>query len=173
MLQIKKSIQDLITNANNRKVHVRGDAEELWFVIEGVRVDSRFTVLESDIMIKFENNSNNPTILIPQNVSIRPNAKITDCFIESTSEVEGWKSIFPGLFLDVNGELIELIFSVTGLLGNLSLYNLVSLESINLPDNEIIANFVDEAEEESQIKETNGNNLQSLYERTPPDIYRH
>ncbi len=155
MSQIKQSIQDLLTNANNRNVRIRGVAEELCFVVENVKIDTRFTVPESDVMIKFEGNSNDPMILIPHDVSIRPDARITDSFIESTSNVEGWKSVFPGLFLDVNGELIELIFSVTGLLGNLSLYNLVSLESIDLPDNEIIADFVDETEhEENQIEET-------------------
>lgn len=125
-------------------------ADHLWFVIEKLRLDPRFNVPESDVMIKFEKASNNPTILIPKEVSIKPNAGISNDFIVSAMYIAGWKSVFPGIFLDVNGELIELIFSIAGILGNLSLFNLVSPKPIETGGNEIIAEFVDAAEQDDE-----------------------
>ena len=94
-------------------------------------------------MIKFKDDSNNPIILIPEDVSIKPSAAISDSFFDLESPQEGWRCIFPNLFLDVDGEIIELLFSVAGTLGNLSLYNLVSPESIEKPEGvEITAEFV-------------------------------
>ena len=153
MSNIKQAIKELLVHAKERNFDIKGDAEGLWFIVEKVRLDPRFNVPETPVMIKFENASNNPAVLIPQDISIKPDAGISDSFIESSTYIEGWQSIFPGLFLDVNGELIELIFSVAGILGNLSLYNLVSPNDIQTIEerkvNEIIVEVVDTDKSES------------------------
>ncbi len=152
MSNLKQSIEDLLTTAHKRNVNIRGSSEGLWFIVEKLRLDPRFTMPEADIMIKFETTSSDPMILIPQDASVRPDAGISDHFIGSSSYIEGWKQIFPGLFLEVNGELIELIFSVTGILGNLSLYNLVSPEPIELPEKEVISEFTDDPEKDNNAE---------------------
>jgi len=143
MSNLKQSIEDLLTTAHKRNIYIRGSSEGLWFIVEKVRLDPSFTVPESDVMIKFENASHDPMVLIPQDVSLRPDAGIPDDFIEASNYIEGWKSIFPGLFLDVNGEMLELVMCVAGILGNLSLFSLVSPEAIEITGNEIIAEFID------------------------------
>ena len=147
MSKIKRTIEQLLVSARERNIDIKGNAEGLWFVIGKVRLDPRFNVPETSVMIKFEKASNNPAVLIPEEVSIKLNAGISDSFIESSTYIEGWRCIFPGLFLDVDGELIELIFGVAGILANLSLYNLVSPENVEVTEErrvkEVIAEFVD------------------------------
>jgi hypothetical protein len=139
MSKTKQSIEQFLVNAQERNLKVRGNAEELWFAIDGIKLDPRFNVPETPVMIRFEENSNDPIILIPEEVSIRPDAAISDKFIESSGHIVGWHSVFPDLFLDIDGEIIELVFSVSGVLANLSLYNLVSPESIEMEnDKEVI-----------------------------------
>lgn len=140
MSKTKQSIEQFLVNAQERNLNVKGNAEELWFVVDGIKLDSRFNVPETPVMVRFKENSNDPIILIPEEVSIRPDAAISDKFIESSDYLAGWRSVFSNLFLDVDGEIIELIFSISGVLANLSLYNLVSTESIEMAnDNEVIA----------------------------------
>ena len=101
-------------------------------------------------MIRFKENSNDPIILLPKEVSIRPDTAISDKFINSSDDMEGWNTVFSGLFLDVDGEIIELIFSISGVLANLSLYNLVSPESIEMAKGkEVVAEFVDANESDN------------------------
>ena len=143
MLKTKRSIEQFLVNAQERNLNVKGNAEELWFVVDGIKLDPRFNERETPVMVRFKENSNDPVILIPEEVSIKPDAAISDKFIESC-DVEGWRSVFPNLFLDVDGEIIELLFSISGVLANLSLYNLVSPESIKIQnDKEIITEFVE------------------------------
>ncbi len=144
MSKTKRSIEQFLVNSQERNLNVKGNAEELWFVVDGIKLDSRFNVPETPVMVRFKENSNDPIILIPEEVSIRPDAAISDKFIESSDYLAGWRSVFSNLFLDVDGEIIELIFSISGVLANLSLYNLVSTESIEMAnDNEVIAEFTD------------------------------
>ncbi|MCK5175131.1 MAG: hypothetical protein KAR47_17180, partial [Planctomycetes bacterium] len=126
MSKTKQSIEQFLVNAQKRNLKVRGNTEDLWFAVDGIKLDSRFNVPETSVMIRFKENSNDPIILIPEEVSIRPDTAISDKFIESSSHIEGWHSVFSNLFLDVDGEIIELLFSISGVLANLSLYNLVS-----------------------------------------------
>ena len=143
MSKTKQSIEQFLVNAQDRNLNVKGNAEELWFVIDGIKLDSRFNVPETTVMIRFKENSNDPIILIPEEVSIRPDAAISDKFIDSSDDMEGWNSVFSGLFLDVDGEIIELLFSISGVLANLSLYNLVSIENIEIAnDEEVIAESI-------------------------------
>lgn len=144
MSNLKQSIEDLLKTAQKRNINIRGRSEGLWFIVEKLRLDPRFTMPETDVMIKFETTSYDPVVLIPQDVSLRPDAGISDDFIEASNYIEGWKSIFPGLFLDVNGEMLELVLSVAGILGNLSLFNLVSPEAIEIARNEINAEFIND-----------------------------
>lgn len=142
MSKTKRSIEQFLENANERNLKVRGNAEELWLVIDGIRLDHRFNMAQTPLMVRFIEGSNDPTILIPEEVSLKPDADISGTFIEPSDCIKGWSSVFPGLFLDVDGEIIELIFSIAGAIGNLSLYNLVSPESIETANsNEIIAEF--------------------------------
>jgi hypothetical protein len=144
MSKTKQSIEQFLVNAQERNLKVRGNAEELWFVIDGIKLDPRFNVPEAPVMVRFKENSNDPIILIPEEVSIRPDAAISDKFIDSSDHIEGWHTVFSNLFLDVDGEIIELLFSISGVLANLSLYNLVSIESIEMAnDNEAIAESTD------------------------------
>lgn len=144
MSKIKQSIEQFLVNAQERNLKVRGNAEDLWFAIDGIKLDPRFNVPETPVMIRFKENSNDPIILIPEEVSIRPDTAISDKFIGSPDSIEGWHSVFSNLFLDVDGEIIELLFGVSGVLANLSLYNLVSPESIEITNTkEIIAEFTD------------------------------
>ncbi len=144
MSKTKQSIEQFLVNAQERNLKVRGNAEELWFAVDGIKLDSRFNVPETPVMIRFKENSNDPIILIPKEVSIRPDADISDKFIDSSGDMEGWHSVFSGLFLDVDGEIIELLFSISGVLANLSLYNLVSIENIEMKDDEeVIAESID------------------------------
>ncbi len=150
MSKIKRTIEQFLVNAQERDLNVKGNAEELWFVINGIKLDSRFNVPETPVMIRFKENSNDPVILIPEDVSIRPDAAISDKFIDPSGHIEGWHSVFPDLFLDVDGEIIELLFSVSGLLANLSLYNLVSPESIEMiKGDEVAAEFIDANESDN------------------------
>lgn len=152
MSKIKQSIEQFLVNAQERNLKVRGNAEELWLAVDGIKLDSRFNVTETPVMIRFKENSNDPVILIPKEVLIRPDATISDEFINQSDEIEDWNSIFSGLFLDVDDEITELIFSISGVLANLSLYNLVSPESIeNVNSKEIIAEFSGENESEKQL----------------------
>lgn len=140
MSKTKQSIEQFLVNAQERNLNVKGNAEEQWFVIDGIKLDPRFNVPETPVMVRFKENSNDPIILVPEEVSIRPDATISDKFIEPSGHIEGWRSVFPNLFLDVDGEIIELLFSISGVLANLSLYNLISPKSIEVAnDNEIIA----------------------------------
>jgi len=152
MSSIKQSIEELLVSAQERNFDIKGDAQGLWFVIGKVRLDPRFNVPETPVMIKFEKTSNNPAVLIPEEVSIKPDAGISDSFIESSTYIEGWRCIFPGLFLDVDGEMIELIFGIAGILANLSLYNLVSPENIETAEAnevEVVAEFVETDEQDN------------------------
>ena len=149
MSKIKRTIEQFLINAKERNLNVKGNAEELWFVVDAIKLDSRFNVPETPVMIRFKEDSNDPIILIPKEVSIRPDAGISDSFIKSC-DIEGWHSVFPDLFLDVDGEIIELIFSISGVLANLSLYNLVSPENIEMAKGkEVIAEFVDANESDN------------------------
>ena len=150
MSKIKQSIEQFLVNAQKRNLKVRGNSEELWFAVAGIKLDSRFNVPETPVMIRFKDNSNDPIILIPKEVSIRPAAAISDKFIDPSDHIEGWRSVFSNLFLDVDGEIIELLFSISGVLANLSLYNLVSTESIEMAnDNEVIAKFTNANESDN------------------------
>ncbi len=150
MSKTKRSIEQFLANAQERNLNVKGNAEELWFVVDGIKLDPRFNLPETPVMVRFKENSNDPVILIPEEVLIRPDAAISDKFIESSDHVEGWRSVFSNLFLDVDGEIIELLFSISGVLANLSLYNLVSPESIEMANgNEVIAEFIDANESDN------------------------
>ena len=144
MSKTKQSIEQFLVNAQERNLKVKGNVEELWFAVDRIKLDSRFNVPETLVMIRFKENSNDPIILLPKEVSIRPDATISDNFIDSSDDMEGWNSVFSGLFLDVDGEIIELLFSISGVLANLSLYNLVSNESLEISnDKEVIAESID------------------------------
>lgn len=150
MSKTKQSIEQFLVNAQERDLNVRGNAEELWFAVDGIKLDSKFNVPKTPVMIRFKEDSNDPIILIPEEVSIRPDAAISDKFIESSDHVAGWHSVFPDLFLDIDGEIIELVFSVSGVLANLSLYNLVSPESIDvIKGDEVATEFVDANESDN------------------------
>jgi len=150
MSKTKQSIEDFLVNAQERNLKVRGNADELWFAVDGIKLDSRFNVPETPVMIRFKENSNNPIILLPKEVSIRLDAAISDEFLGPSGEIEGWNNVFPNLFLDVDGEITELLFSISGVLANLSLYNLVSPESIeNVNSKEIIAEVIGDNESEN------------------------
>ena len=151
MSNTKRSIEQFFANADERNLKVRGSAEELWFVVDGIKLDHRFNMAQTPLMIRFPEGSNDPVILIPEEVSLKPDADILCSFIESSDCIKGWNSIFPGLFLDVDGEVIELLFSIAGVLGNLLLYNLVSPENIETANNnEIIAEIINENETDNK-----------------------
>ena len=143
MSRIRESIEEFIASAQERSLHVTGNADELWFVVDDIALDSRFSAPTTRVMIRFEEDSNDPQILIPEDVCIDPSAAISDTFIDSASCIEGWHRVFPNLFLDVDGEVVELLFSLAGVLGNLSLYDFVSPESIEKPnEEEFTAEFI-------------------------------
>jgi len=82
MSKTKQSIEQFLVNAQERNLKVRGNSEELWFIVDGIKLDSRFNVPETPVMVRFKENSNDPIILIPEEVSIRPDAAIFDKFID-------------------------------------------------------------------------------------------
>lgn len=130
MKNIVESIKQFLEMTKERNLDVNGSAEELWFIINGLKLDPCFNVPETRVMIKFRQGFNDTIILIPEDVAIRPDAGISSDFIIPIMDNGEWKCIFPNTFLDVNGEILELVFSVAGALANLSLYNLVSKKNI-------------------------------------------
>jgi hypothetical protein len=182
MSALNRSISQFLATARERNLDVKGNAKELWFTVNGVKLDSRFNVPETQVMIRLRENSLSPLILIPENVTIRPEAGISGEFINSVVYPKGWQCVFPGLFLDVDDELIELLFSVAGVLGNLTLYNLVSPEGIEKPEREeIIAEFVNTHEPNTIERNRvicersiyHGPNPQPSHERHPPGFRGH
>jgi hypothetical protein len=127
---IEKAIEQFLASAQERNLNVHGNPEKLWFVIDGIKLDPCFNLQETPVMVRFQQDSNEPIVLIPEDVAIRPDAGISDTFFNSWTCIKGWRCIFPGLFLDVNEDVLELVFSVAGILANLSLYNIVSREDI-------------------------------------------
>jgi hypothetical protein len=146
MKNMTESIKQFLKMARERNLDVNGSAEEWWFIINGIKLDSRFNVPQTKVMIKIRAELNDAVILIPNDVVIRPDAGISCDFITTTTA--GWNCIFLNTFLDVNGEIIELVFSVAGALANLSLYNLVSKKDITKPA-EVIPVEVTRINEES------------------------
>ena len=84
--------------------------------------------------------------MIPDQVQIKPEAQITDDFIVPIMYPVGWNGIFPGVFLDVNNDIPELVLSVAGALANLSLFNLCSENDIFKPS-EVISVEVNRVQE--------------------------
>jgi hypothetical protein len=138
MKDIAKSIEQFLEMARERKFSVSGNATDSCLVINGLKLDSRFNVPETNVMIRFRPESNDAIILLPKDVAIRPDAGLSSEFIEPVDNPEGWNCVFPNTFLNVDGDIFEVVFSVAGALANLSLYNLVSPNPITRSANAIL-----------------------------------
>jgi hypothetical protein len=133
MKNVTESIEQFLDMARERNLDAKGIARELWFVINELKLDPRFNVPQTKVMFLIHPRSNDALILIPEDVIVRPDASVSCEFITSVRYPAGWKCIFPNTFLNVNGEIIELVFSVAGALANLSLYNLIDPKGIARP----------------------------------------
>lgn len=177
MKNVIESIEQFLEMAKERNLKADGSARDLCFTVDGLKLDPCFNVSQTRAMFLIHPRSNDALILIPQDVVVRPDAGVSCEFITSARYPAGWKCIFPNTFLNVNGEIIELVFSVAGALANLSLYNLIKPKATARPT-EVITVEVTRIQEDIQVNSSltpqnrrneNGTDAKSFDHHCPPD----
>jgi len=124
----RHSIENLLTTAQQHGFEIEGNSDAQWFLIKDVTLGNCFNEPTTNIMVKFHDDSNDPIILLPENLSINTENGICGNFLEKTPYIKDWKSLCPHMFQDIGDELFEFITCLTGFLANPSLCGLMGCE---------------------------------------------
>ncbi|HBG28994.1 MAG: hypothetical protein A2Y10_14770 [Planctomycetes bacterium GWF2_41_51] len=129
MKNVIESIEQFLSMAKERNLDASGNPNNLCFTVNGLKLDQCFNVPQTRVMFIIHPQNKDALILIPEEVAIRSDAKLSCDFISSSRFPVGWKCVFENTFLNI-GNVFELVFSVAGLLANLSLYNLIRKQDV-------------------------------------------
>jgi molybdopterin/thiamine biosynthesis adenylyltransferase len=113
-----ETLNRLLKAAQSTSVNIESDPRGKWFLLKGVRIGSAFNKSKSDVMVKFEDNSNDPIILLPDNITIRSNGDVCKYLLDEYTFIKGWRKICPHIICDVGDELYLFINCLSGLLAN-------------------------------------------------------
>jgi len=115
---IKQSIAELLSKAKQIGLAIEGNAEGMWFVIKNLKLGKPFSRPKTKLMIKFIADSNDPVMLVPENLNVRPDPQVCPNLVGTTPCFEGWKPLCPHMFQDVADDLLTFISCLTGFLAN-------------------------------------------------------
>jgi molybdopterin/thiamine biosynthesis adenylyltransferase len=111
-------LDELLSAALTTSVHIESDPRGKWFLLKSIRIGSAFNKPKSDVMVKFEDKSNDPIILVPDNINIRTNGDVCKYLLDENTFIKGWRKICPHIICDVGDELYLFINCLSGLLAN-------------------------------------------------------
>jgi len=102
--------------------------EGRWFLLKNIKAGKPFDKSKTRVMVKFLEASNDPIMLVPENLGIRQRDHICPHFIERTTYIKGWKSLCPHMFQDIGDEMLQFIACLTGFMAKPSLCGLMGCE---------------------------------------------
>ena len=141
---ITQEIDELVAATSDNVLDLEADAEGRWFLIKNAKLGPPFNGSETDIMVKFDDDSPDPMILVPDDLEIEGNANICPRLLENCTYVKGWRCLCPHMFQDVSGELLQFILCLMAIMGNPSLCGAMGcegkpdLDQDILPDHDIV-----------------------------------
>ncbi len=124
----KQLIGSLLTAAQQQGFEIEGNADAQWFLIKNVTLSAQFNKPKTNIMVKFNNESKDPIILVPENLSNNTENGICGNFLEKEPYIKGWNALCPHMFQSIGDEMLEFIACLTGLIANPSLCGLMGCE---------------------------------------------
>ena len=125
---IKQSIANLLTTAQQQGFEVEGNADAQWFLIKNAKLSRQFNKPKTSIMVKFIDDSKDPIILAPDNLEIEPDSGVCTSFLGKSPYIKGWKSLCPHMFQDIGDEMLEFVACLTGFIANPLLCGLMGCE---------------------------------------------
>ena len=134
-VSISQCLEVFLNQARENGLDIEGDSNGRWFLINNVKTGESFDTCNTKIMIRFSENSNDPIILVPENLSVKKHSNICPYFIEKTTYISGWKPLCPYMFQDIDDEMLEFIACLMGFMAKPSLCGLMGCEGKNLKAN--------------------------------------
>jgi molybdopterin/thiamine biosynthesis adenylyltransferase len=126
---IQQLVAEILESGRNRNIPMEGDPQGSWLLLRDVQLGSRFSQPATDVLIKFPENSRDPIILVPADLTINPDSKVCERFLEPNTYTKGWRQICPHMIHDVGNEILEFLLFLTGFLANPALCGLASCEA--------------------------------------------
>ena len=130
-------LEQVLKAAQSASVNIESDPKGQWFLLKGIRIGSAFNKLKSDVMVKFKDNSNDPIILLPDNVAIRTSEGTCKYLLDEHTFIKGWRKICPHIICDVGDEFYLFINCLSGLLANPGFCGFMGCEAKTEIDREI------------------------------------
>ncbi|GAG09618.1 unnamed protein product [marine sediment metagenome] len=127
-LTVSEPLANLLTNANKRGLDIEGSAEGCWFLLNNVKAGTPFDKPKTKVMVKFLQGSNDPIILVPENLDLKIRDHTCPHFTERTTYIKGWKSLCPHMFQDIGDEMLQFIACLIGFMAKPSLCGLMGCE---------------------------------------------
>ncbi len=124
----RQSIEKLLKAPHGDCFGIVGKPEAGWLMISRLKLGDEFNKSVCPIIIQFPDDGNDPVILVPEGLEIRPDDKVCPHFIGHDEPAEGWKPLCPHMFQDVGDEMLEFIASLAGLMANPSICGLMGCE---------------------------------------------
>jgi molybdopterin/thiamine biosynthesis adenylyltransferase len=125
---IRQSIQNLLTTAQQQGLDIEGNADGQWFLIRGVKTGRPFNKPKTDVMVKFVDESRDPIIFVPENLDIVTDNQVCQNFLDKTLYIKGWKTLCLHIFQDVIDDMLAFVSCLTGFMANPSLCGLMGCE---------------------------------------------
>ena len=125
---IRQSIQNLLTTAQQQGLDIEGSADGQWLLIGGVKTGSAFNKPKTSIMVKFIDDSKDPIILVPEGLEIATDSQVCQNFLDKTLYIKGWRTLCPHMFQDVGDELLAFVACLIGFMANPSFCGLLVCE---------------------------------------------
>lgn len=125
---IRQSIQNLLTTAQQQGLDIEGSADGQWLLIKNVKTGRPFNKPKTDVMVKFVDESRDPLIFVPENLEIATDNQVCQNFLDKTLYIKGWRTLCPHIFQDVVDDLLAFVSCLIGFLANPSLCGLMGCE---------------------------------------------
>ena len=111
---IIQALTDFVNAVKHSSLEIDADPDGQWFLIKNIRTCTSFNKSKTDIMVKFLEGSNNPVILVPEDLTIEKNNGICPIFIANHTFIKGWKNLCPAMFEDIGDEVFEFVACLVG-----------------------------------------------------------